>query len=149
MESMAIKHFGMSLNDPEGQYEMSKADPESLEEAVQLAQVRENCLKGSQIKVNQMTAPSNDTSQNSSDNMEKFLSKLTAIQEGVKKLSKTVYNKYSSPKYTKKKPPKYGKCGGDHPIYVCVPCFTCGGTHFNIECPQRKQQELASLSESR
>jgi hypothetical protein len=81
--------------------------------------------------------------------MEKFMNKLTAIQEEVKKLSKTVYNKYSGPEYTNKKPPKCGKCGSDHPIYICVPCFTCGGMHFNIECPQRKQQQPASSSESR
>ena len=111
-ECMAIKAFVSALPGPEIKYELSKVNPKTLDEAIQLAHAREVHF-GPEF-------PFIPTTQ-------------SRAQPAPQPNPLPVHQPQQS------RGPTCRHCGANHPSYVCQPCRHCGGAHYDNKCPGNAQ----------
>ena len=134
-EVMAIKHFGMALNDGQAQYELSRERPATLEEAVQLLQTRESYLSAQQPAASYQCASAQSSTVE--DMLGAILRRLSGPQNeshASHPSSRPDAQRPAPPPPKPKRPLICNVCGGNHPIYICRPCRYCNGPHFNRDC---------------
>lgn len=135
-ERMAIKHFGMALNDGAAQYELSRERPETLEQAVEIVANRETYMQ--HATPTEVRATQNQSSSNDIEHMLKSI--LSKLDQSSSNLANT---------RGRQKPRGCPVCKKNHPIYMCVPCKFCKGPHYNNDCPSKPSlNEQASEASS-
>lgn len=131
-EVMAIRHFGMALNDGTAQYELATQEPKTLEEAVQMITTRETYLRQGAKAVQRIQTPQGPGPLDNDINMYQMVHQMwTKMHSGEQRTPAVTQH---LPRNLPQKQVICHVCGGPHPIYVCQPCRHCGGKHFNRDC---------------
>ena len=114
-ECMAIKAFISAQPGPGIKYELSKANPKTLDEAIQLAHAREvhfgpefPFIPHPQFHATPAPQPNHSLPP-------------------------------QQPRTQQTRGPTCRHCGANHPSYVCQPCRHCGGAHYDNKCPGNAQ----------
>lgn len=154
-EVMAIRHFGMALNDGAAQYELTTQQPRTLEEAVQLITTRETYLRQGARSVHQLQSQHNAGPQE--DNIYSMVQQIwNKLHTGEPRTPTPPHHMSQNSQHTPWNSPQNRPlnqlvcpvCGGPHPIYVCRPCRHCGGRHFNKDCSKNLNGSATGVKSS-
>ena len=129
-ERRAVAHFINALTSPYAQHELHLANPQTMEQAFEIAAFREAAI-GREDPVFNRQAQS--------------LQRTPAEP-------KTINNNYRSPEPTNDhnvRKPKCKHCSGEHFSYVCQPCRHCGGPHFDNKCDKKRSGTGTSQTQYR
>ena len=136
LEKRAITHFGMALNDAQCQWEMSREHLRTLDSALQYAQARENIISDGRLPAKLHHLQQSDPGPNARVDNSKSPYAIACMLQELKALLTQKQPMETRRRY--QDPNKCQKCGGNHPLFKCIPCYTCGGAHYNNDCPKRK-----------
>jgi len=121
-ERMAVKHFITALESPAAQYELSQRKFDSLDNALEAAQLREMYYG--------VESPWENSNRNKGMKLQKEKAESNNTNHPIK-----ADNSKKSDNWT----PTCRHCRGPHPSYICQPCRHCQGPHFDNKCPQLQE----------